>query len=450
MKKKLTALLCAFFLVGVFGFGQVSDKWLKKPFVEVLELNKQLLFKELAAAPDETVGWGTAYVKSADGLLYFKTSAGVEHNLASATSVGDYLDLPEISEPGTPDATELRLWVQDFHGFSLYSYKDDGGMVRRVGDNVYIGVNNTGSTIPANSAVYSAGNDLDPLPAAVELALAKADDTATMPCIGVAIEAIAAGAYGRYMTVGMIEDVNTSAFSVGDTIYVSKDTAGEFTATKPTAPNIAQEMGTIIVDHASLGAALIVARTATTGNVIGTDVQAWDADLDTYAGITPSADVQSLLACATEAAIRTFLDLESGTDFPVVAHTMASHSDDDTYNISTSGLATVTKGFVHGAVTTATPSEAFTIDWTAKQVHQITITGANLDVTFTNPSAPCRLWLVIIQDDGDDTIDWTNEADLLFPGGVDPVLSTGAGDIDLISFIWDGTRYLGVANYDFD
>ena len=156
------------------------------------------------------------------------------------------------------------------------------------------------------------------------------------------------------------------------------------------------------------------------------------------------------LSLADHDTARAALGLEIGVDVPVVAHTMASHSDEDTYDISTSGSATATKGFVHGAVTAATPSGSFTIDWTAKQVHQVTITGANLDITFTNPSAPCRLWLVIIQGDGDDTVDWTNEADILFPGGVDPVLSTGSGDIDLVTFIWDGTRYLGVANYDFD
>jgi len=51
---------------------------------------------------------------------------------------------------------------------------------------------------------------------------------------------------------------------------------------------------------------------------------------------------------------------------------------------------------------------------------------------------------------GDDTIDWTNEASILWPGAVDPVLSTGSGDIDLITFYFDGTSYLGVANYDFN
>jgi len=56
------------------------------------------------------------------------------------------------------------------------------------------------------------------------------------------------------------------------------------------------------------------ARTAL-GLVISTNVQAYDADLTTWAGITPSANIQSLNAAATYAAARTLLDLEAGTDF---------------------------------------------------------------------------------------------------------------------------------------
>ncbi len=132
-----------------------------------------------------------------------------------------------------------------------------------------------------------------------------------------------------------------------------------------------------------------------------------------------------------------------------VNHAMSTHSDDDTYNINTTGSATVTEGYILGAEDTASPGGAFTIDWTSKQNHRVTITGVNLDITFTNPSGPCRLILVVIQGDGDDTVDWTNEADLKWPGGVAPTLSVGAADVDIVSFYFDGTNYYGVANYDF-
>jgi hypothetical protein len=48
---------------------------------------------------------------------------------------------------------------------------------------------------------------------------------------------------------------------------------------------------------------------------LGSTVQDYDADLDTWAGITPSANVQSVASAADFAAIRALLDLEAGTDF---------------------------------------------------------------------------------------------------------------------------------------
>jgi len=63
-----------------------------------------------------------------------------------------------------------------------------------------------------------------------------------------------------------------------------------------------------------LGAADYAAMRTQLGLVIGTNVQAYDADLTTYAGITPSSNVQSLLGAADYAAMRTQLGLVIGTN----------------------------------------------------------------------------------------------------------------------------------------
>jgi|GEM_PF-1028818 len=52
----------------------------------------------------------------------------------------------------------------------------------------------------------------------------------------------------------------------------------------------------------------------TMGLVIGSTIQAYDADLTTYAGITPSANIQTLLGSADYAAARTNLSLTVGTN----------------------------------------------------------------------------------------------------------------------------------------
>ena len=75
---------------------------------------------------------------------------------------------------------------------------------------------------------------------------------------------------------------------------------------------------------------------------IGTDVQAWDAQLDTWATVTPTVDGQALVAATDYAEMRTNLDLVVGTD-------VLAPGGDLTGQINSIAVATVTDGAAAGA-----------------------------------------------------------------------------------------------------
>jgi hypothetical protein len=101
---------------------------------------------------------------------------------------------------------------------------------------------------------------------------------------------------------------------------------------------------------------LASAATARTnlGLAIGTNVQAYDADLTTWATLTPSANAQSLVTAANYAAMRTLLGLVIGTD--VQAYDADTVKSDTTANLTAGFSATQ---FSLGTITSGTVTPAF-------------------------------------------------------------------------------------------
>ena len=116
-------------------------------------------------------------------------------------------------------------------------------MVRTlVRDSVFVTKNVSGSTIGIGKAVCASGSSGN----VPTITLAKADDTSTMPAIGITTEAIADGAFGRVMQVGLLEHINTDAFAEGDVVFVSDTAAGDLTTTIPLVPHLRQEIGAVL------------------------------------------------------------------------------------------------------------------------------------------------------------------------------------------------------------
>lgn len=178
-----------------------------------------------------------------------------DETVAGSWKFASYIDLGEIAPPGVAGADTLRLYVEDYKGFSFPAVTDSGGMRRKLlRDSVFVG--KAAENIALGQAVYASGSDTDvPL-----LSLAKADAIGTMPAIGVAVEAITSGAYGRVMQTGILENVDTSSFAAGALLYVSATVAGAPTATAPLYPNIRQALGTVLAVDAAVGSVQIIAR----------------------------------------------------------------------------------------------------------------------------------------------------------------------------------------------
>jgi hypothetical protein len=207
--------------------------------------------------------WQDAISDTYNYVDYSTTNYRVEY---STPIIVPYIDMLEMTAPATPPTNNLRLYTEAIQGFSFFKYLDDTGMKRQlIRDSMILVKNVRGTTIAASRIVYATGS-ADGVPT---VDTAKADVMATMPAIGVTIESIADGAFGRVMQVGLLENINTSAYSEGDILYVSDSTAGIPTTIAPITPSLTQEIGTVLVVSASTGAIQIIAR-ALTGDEYGT------------------------------------------------------------------------------------------------------------------------------------------------------------------------------------
>ena len=110
--------------------------------------------------------------------------------------------------------------------------------------------NSSGSTITKGSPVYISGFDVGTTNP--EISLADASVSGTMPCIGLVSADIANNATGAVIASGQLTTLNTSTYSVGDTLYVS-ETTGTLTATKPTGTALIQNIAIVERVHSSFG-----------------------------------------------------------------------------------------------------------------------------------------------------------------------------------------------------
>lgn len=137
-----------------------------------------------------------------------------------------------------------------FQGPDALTYSNSNMNVKIGQDEIVRVYNNTGTAIPKGKVVYITGaaNDFP------TIALAKSDNFSTVyETQGLTSHTIADNTFGYVTVRGLYGGLNTAAFSAGDVVHVSPDSAGELVNYNPTHPNYAFEVGVVLVSDSATG-----------------------------------------------------------------------------------------------------------------------------------------------------------------------------------------------------
>lgn len=224
-----------------------------------------LLEPTVASPAAPTSGYMKLYFKS-DGKLYKQNSAGVETEVGAAGAAALLLDQTTHQHiiNGRPVFDEgLVLGLTPTVGTTevgkLYWDVDWKTPICELEDNVRLQIgqetmayvyNGTAGTISQGAVVYTSGTQ-GGVPS-ISLALGDADATSSV--LGVVTSTTIAPTEYGYVTIrGHVNNMDTSAWSLNDVLYLSADTAGALTNVKPNTGDYDTRVGRVMLDDASTG-----------------------------------------------------------------------------------------------------------------------------------------------------------------------------------------------------
>lgn len=133
-----------------------------------------------------------------------------------------------------------------------------GGVTLQAGQEVQVrGLNNSGATMLNGRAVFISGASGN----RVVFALAQANQVTAGKTIAFLTQDIPNNQQGQGTVIGLVRDIDTSAFAEGNELWLSATVAGGVTNVRPVAPNAAVRIGYVVRSHATLGAIYVRIQT---------------------------------------------------------------------------------------------------------------------------------------------------------------------------------------------
>ena len=203
-----------------------------------------------------------AHLSAGTGVTYSGGAISIGQAVATTSNVqfnnidvDGFVDLGNTN--GNPAYTKGRMFYDsDAEALSYYPTSANDVTVN-MGQEFIVKVKNvSGAQINNGSAVYISGADSEGHPT---VSLARANSATTYKAIGLATHNIVNNAHGFITQLGFVNDMNTAGFTEGATLYVSPDSAGKITTTKPTGSDFPFTIGWVIKgDSAGAGGKTLV------------------------------------------------------------------------------------------------------------------------------------------------------------------------------------------------
>lgn len=214
-----------------------------------------------AGIPSSTgSAWNTSYSTSGSGTVIPLATGATLNN----PTISNYQAFTAAS---APTYAAGLLWY-DSASAALAYYNNTTNNIVHIGQEIQQQCrNSTGSTITKGQVVYISGSTGQ----VGNIILAQANAYSTSQVIGVANQDIPNNTNGWIVTQGTITNIDTSALTAGNPIYLSATTAGALTQTEPSTPNFAVHMGVCLYSNVNNGKLYInpMNQSIDTGYIIG-------------------------------------------------------------------------------------------------------------------------------------------------------------------------------------